>query len=157
MGTHPDTAPFRVHNGNSCRGMLHVSGIPATPSAEVEEMGFRIGDTAAPGLSDLQRFQLLVQSTDLNTLAWTISTIRMHTFSAEHDSPCKSSPTYRIGGYTSSQAFPSMMDIPSSPLDGLLHSGRHRSRRQHHTRGPPDFDPNSGCTLMAPTLWASPD
>ena len=44
---------------------------PSTPSAEVREtlMGFRIGDTAAPRLSELQRVPLLGKCTDLNTMA----------------------------------------------------------------------------------------
>ncbi len=43
---------------------------PSTPSAEVRGalMGFRVGDTAALGLSELQRVQLLGQCTDLNTI-----------------------------------------------------------------------------------------
>ncbi len=50
MGTHPDTAPVRVHKGILGRCMLYVSDTPSTPSAEVREvqMGFHIGDTAPP-------------------------------------------------------------------------------------------------------------
>jgi hypothetical protein len=57
LGAHPDTPPCWVYNGNPGRGMLYVSNTPSTPSAEVMEtlMGFRIGDTAASGLSALQR------------------------------------------------------------------------------------------------------
>jgi hypothetical protein len=67
------------------RAMLYTKDLPATPSAEVLEalMGFRVGDTAALGLSEAQRDQLLGQCTDLNTLTWTISTIRRHTLPAE--------------------------------------------------------------------------
>jgi hypothetical protein len=59
----PDTAPFRVHNGILGRGMLYASETPSTPSVEVRKalMEFRIGDTAAPKLSALQRVQLLGQ------------------------------------------------------------------------------------------------
>jgi hypothetical protein len=40
--------------------MLYTIDTPATPSAEVREalVGFRVGDTAALGLSDLERVQL---------------------------------------------------------------------------------------------------
>jgi len=50
MGTHPDTVPFRIHNGILCRGMLYAMDTPSTPPVEVGEalMGFRIGDIAAP-------------------------------------------------------------------------------------------------------------
>jgi len=50
--------------------MLYAMNTPSTPSAEVREalMGFRIGVTAAPGLSELQRVQLLGQCTDVNTI-----------------------------------------------------------------------------------------
>ena len=50
LGTHPNTAPFRVHQGILGRGMLYVADNPSTPPAEVIEalMGFHIGDTAAP-------------------------------------------------------------------------------------------------------------
>ena len=120
LSTHPDTAPFWVHNVHPGRGMLYVSDTPATPLAEVRDvlMGFRVGDTAAAGLSALQRVKLLGQPTDLNTLAWTISTIRMHTSSAEHDPTCTFSPTERIGGCTFSQALQGMMDILLLPLGG---------------------------------------
>jgi len=52
VGTHPGTAPFRVHNGILGRGMIYALDTPSTPTAEVREalMGFRVGDTAAPGL-----------------------------------------------------------------------------------------------------------
>ena len=55
LGTHPDTAPFRVHKRISGRGMLYESENPSTLSVEVREtlVGFNIGDTAAPGLSAL--------------------------------------------------------------------------------------------------------
>jgi len=55
--THPDTAPFRVHNGIPGRGMLYAVDTPSTPSAEGREAlrGLRVGDTAAPRLSELQR------------------------------------------------------------------------------------------------------
>ena len=55
LGTHPNTTPFRVRNGIPSRGMLYAMDTPATPSAEVREalMGFRVGDTAALGLSEL--------------------------------------------------------------------------------------------------------
>ena len=70
MGTQPNTAPFRIHNGIPGRGILYAMDTPATPSAEVREafMGFRVGDTAAPCLSELRRVQLLGQCTDLNTI-----------------------------------------------------------------------------------------
>ncbi len=49
LGTHPDTAPSRIHNGIQGRGMLYAMDTPSTPFAEVKEalMGFRIGVTAA--------------------------------------------------------------------------------------------------------------
>ena len=57
LGTHPNTAPFRIHNGIPRREMLYAMDSPATPSAEVKETltGFRVGDNAAPGLFELQR------------------------------------------------------------------------------------------------------
>jgi hypothetical protein len=48
-------------------------------------MGFRVGDTAAPCLSELQRVQLRDNHIDLNTITWTIFTIRARTLPAEHD------------------------------------------------------------------------
>ena len=97
LGTHPDTAPFRVHNGISGRGMLYDMDTPSTPSAEVKEVLMRFcgGDTAAPILSELQRVQLLGQYTDLNTITWTISTIRQHTSFAEHSPRSTPSLTHR--------------------------------------------------------------
>ncbi len=85
LSTHPDTAPFRNHNGIPDKEMLYAMDTPYTPSAEVRKalMGFRIEDTAALGLSELHRVQLLSNCTDLNTIAWIISTIRTHTSSAE--------------------------------------------------------------------------
>ena len=65
------------------------------PSAEVRETlrGFHIGDTATPGLSAIQRLQLLGQCTDLNTLAWTLTTIRSHASPVEHDPPYVCDPS----------------------------------------------------------------
>ena len=79
-------------------------------------MGFRVGYFAARGLSKLQRDQVLGQCTDLNTITWTISTIRTHTSFAEHDPRCTPSPTQQFGGYTSCLALPGMRDIPFPPL-----------------------------------------
>ena len=79
-------------------------------------MGFRKGDTAASRLSELQRVQLLGQRTDLNTITWTISTIRTYTSFADHEPPCTPSPTHRSGEYTSSPTLLNMMDIPFLPL-----------------------------------------
>ena len=85
-------------------------------SSEDALVGFRIGDTTASDLSALQRVQLLGQCTDLNTLVWTISTIRTHTSSADHELLCTPPPTHQMDGYTSSQSLPGMMDIPFHPL-----------------------------------------
>ncbi len=97
--------------------MLYAINTPATPSAEVGEalMGFRVGDTAARGLSELQRVQLLGKCTDLDTITWIISTIRTHMPSAEHYPMCTPSPTHGSGGFTSSLALPGVMDIPFLP------------------------------------------
>ena len=104
--------------------MLYVMDSPAPPSAEVREalynMGFRVGDTAAPCLSELHRVQLLSQCTDLNTLTWTISTIRTHTLPTEHDPKCTPSPTHQRGGFTSSLALPGVMVIPFLPRGGAF-------------------------------------
>jgi len=83
-------------------------------------MGFRVGYTAASCLSELQRVQLLGQCTDLNTITWTISTIRTHTLSAEHNPMCTPSPTHGSGGFTSSLALPGVMDIPFLPPGGAF-------------------------------------
>jgi len=90
----------------------------STPSAEVKEdfMGFRIGDTAVLGLSELQRFQLLGLCTDPNAITWRISTIRTHTSFADQDPACTSSPAHQTGECTSSPSLLGMMDIPFLPL-----------------------------------------
>jgi hypothetical protein len=95
LGSQRNDAPFRIHKGIPCRGMLYTNDNPDTPPVEVREalMGFRVGDTTGHGLSEAQRVQLLGQCTDLNTLTWTISTIRRQTLLAEQDPHCPSAPT----------------------------------------------------------------
>jgi len=149
LGTHPDTVPFRVHKGIPGRGMLYVSDTSFSPSAEVREalMGVHIGDTAAPGLSALQRVQLLGQCTDLNTLAWTLSIIRSHAPPpAEHDPRVRSLRRNGLAVTRSPMPSPAWSIYPSSLLEGFPHSCWRHSRRQYHIRGTPCFDPNSGCT-----------
>jgi hypothetical protein len=99
-------------------GMIYAMDTPSTPSAEVMEdlMGFYVGDTATHGLSELHRVQLLGHCTDLNTITWTISTIRTNTSFAEHDSRCMTNPTHLSGGYTSYLALPGMRGIPFLPI-----------------------------------------
>ena len=103
LESHPDLAPFRVHNIIPGRGMLYTMDTPSTPSAEVRVAltGFRVGDTAASRLFELQRVQLHGQCTDLKTIAWTIFTILHHTSYAEHEPRSTPSQTHRSGGYTS--------------------------------------------------------
>ena len=115
LGTHPNTSPFRVHNGIPGRGMLYTMDTPTTPSADVMEalMGFRVGDTPAPGLSESQRVQFLGQCADLDIMTWTISTIRMLTLHVERDPQCTPSLTHWNG--TSCLDLPSLMDTPSLP------------------------------------------
>ena len=79
-------------------------------------MGFRVGDTTGPSLSEAQRVQLLDQCTDLNTLTWAISTIRRHTLQAEHDPHCHSAPTQQWD--TSLLYLPHMRDTPMLPSRG---------------------------------------
>jgi len=100
--------------------MLYAMDTPATPSAEVREalMGFRVGDIAALGLSELQRVQLLGQCTNLDTITWTISTICTHMLPAEHAPRCTPSPTHGSGGFMSFLALPGVMDIPFIPPRG---------------------------------------
>ena len=102
--------------------MLYAMDTPATPSPEIREtlMGFRVGDTAAPYLYELQRVQLLGQCTDLNTITCTISTIRTHTLPAEYDPMYTPSPTHGNGGFASSLALPGVMDIPFLPHGGVF-------------------------------------
>jgi len=54
--------------------MLYAMETPITPTADVREalIGFRVGYTFAPSLSESQRVQLLGRYTDLNTMTWTI-------------------------------------------------------------------------------------
>ncbi len=78
-------------------------------------MGFRVGETVAPRLYELQRVQILSKCTDLDTITWTISTIRTYTLPAEHDPKCTPSPTHRSDGFTSSLALPGMIDMPFPP------------------------------------------
>jgi len=51
--THPNTSPFRVHNGISENGVLYATNLPSTPSPELREalVGFRVGETDVPSLS----------------------------------------------------------------------------------------------------------
>ena len=120
MITHTYTAPFRIHKGIPGRGMIFVLDTPSSPYVKAKEAltGFHIGDIDAPGLSALQRIQLLGQYTTLNTLAWTLSTIRTHASLAEDDPSCTSPLTHKNCGYMSSQALSGMMDIPFLPLGG---------------------------------------
>ncbi len=81
--------------GVSGRGMLYTKDNSTTESAVVREavMGFRVRDTAAYGLSEAQRVQMLGQCTDLDVLTWITSTIRKHTLPLEHDPQGPSTPT----------------------------------------------------------------
>jgi len=99
MGTHPNTSPFQVHNSISGRGMLYTMDTHTPPSTDVREalMGFRVEDTAVPGLSESQRVQLVGQFIDLNTMTWTISKIRSLTLPVERGPRGTPSPTYSIG------------------------------------------------------------
>jgi len=49
MWTHMNTAPFRIHNGITERGMIYAMDTSVTPSAEVSEalMGF-VSETPPP-------------------------------------------------------------------------------------------------------------
>ncbi len=117
LGTHPDIPPFRVRNGTPGRGMIYTSNLPSTPFAEIKEalMGFRVRYTDARGLSTLQKIHLFGQFTDLNSIAWTKSTIRTYTSSKEPSSSTERSLTTRASGYTSSQAIPCMEDVFGLP------------------------------------------
>jgi hypothetical protein len=117
LGTQTDMASFRVHNKIQGRGMLYAMDTPSTPSAEVREalIGFWVGNTAAPRLSELQRAQLLGHCAYLNSILWTTSTIRQHTSFAEHEPRSTPSPTHRNGGYTSCLDLSGMRGIPLLP------------------------------------------
>jgi hypothetical protein len=97
--------------------MLYALDTPSTLSVEVREVlkGFRVRDTAALGLSELYRVQLLGKCTDFDAITWIISTIRTHTFFEEHEPQCTPSPVHRIGEYTSCIALPRMRSIPFLP------------------------------------------
>ncbi len=120
MGTHPDSAPFRVQKGIPSRGMLYVSDTPSTLSADIIEalMGFHIGDTAAPGLSALQRIHLLGKCTDLNSLARTLSTIKTHASHTKYVPPHVTPLPQRDSGYMSSQSisFGGALTLSSAPF-----------------------------------------
>jgi hypothetical protein len=79
-------------------------------------MGFRVGDRAAPSLSEAQRVQLIGQCTDLNTLTWTISTIRRHTLPKEHNHAFRPSPTHQWN--TSILYLPHLENTPMLPPRG---------------------------------------
>ncbi len=111
-------------------------------------MGFRVGDTAALGLSELQRVQLLGQCPALNTTTWTISTIRTHTLPAEHGPRYTPSPTHESGRFTSSLAFPDVMipflppgrafTLPSAPLQAptpLMWTPKYQPKQCVYTDG----------------------
>jgi hypothetical protein len=120
LGTHPNTAPFRVHNVLPSRGMLYTMETLATPFAYVKEalIGFRVRDTSALGLFESQRVQLLGQCTDLNTMTWTLSTIRTLTLLVQRDPRCTPSPTHWKG--TSCLDLTGMMDTLFLPPRGAL-------------------------------------
>ena len=103
LGTHPDKPPFRVHNEIPGKGVLYASNLPSTPSAEVKEaaLDFCVKDTDAPELSIAQRVHLLDQSTDLNSIAYTIATIMAHISPREPILPGTIPHDQRDGGYTS--------------------------------------------------------
>jgi hypothetical protein len=102
--------------------MIYDTDTPATPSAEIKEalVGFRVGDTAALGLSKLHKVQLLGKSTDLDTITSNVFTICTHILLEEHDPKGTPYPTHRSGGYTSYLDLPGMLDTPFLPLGGVL-------------------------------------
>ncbi len=118
LGSQLSAAPFRIYMDVPGRGMLYINDFPTTPSAEVREalMGFRVGDTAALGLSDVQRVQLLCHCTDLNTLSWNISTTRGHTLSVEQNPEGPIAPTQYWK--TSLLYLPHLGDTPMLPPRG---------------------------------------
>ncbi len=97
--------------------MLYIADRPAAQTTEVREalMGFRIGDTRVPGLSQHQRVHLLGQCTDLNAIAWTVTSIQTHLTLTGQATPNEVVAKYLKEGYTSSQPFPTMTDTPLLP------------------------------------------
>ena len=71
-----DSRQFRWEHGRPALGLLHHNCSLEAPCADIRElaMGFTLGSTAAPGLTEQKRRHLLGQCIDLNLLTWLIAT-----------------------------------------------------------------------------------
>jgi hypothetical protein len=147
LGTHPNSPHFRIHNASPGRGMLYEANRPASPTAEVRKAltGFGVRGTGAPGLSQAHRIHLLGQCTDLNAIPWTIATIRSHLVSTTTNTPEEVAPAHLLGGYTSSQPLPALVDMPLFPVSACI---------MHHSPGGPPPVPRQWMPRFIPEIWS---
>ncbi len=102
-------------------------------------MGFPVGDTGAPDISQNQRAQQLDCYTDLSAISWAMVTIRAHLVSTEKDTPTLAGSTHKVKGYTYPQPLPTLADIPVFPV--------HITPRGPHNR---TVTPQRGNDLLSP-------
>ncbi len=88
LGAHPNTFHIRALGGPPGRRIVYVANRHTPSIAEVWEalMGFHVGDTGSPDLSQNQRTHLLGRYTDLNDVSWAMVTIRAHLVPTEDTS-----------------------------------------------------------------------
>jgi ribonuclease HI len=72
---HLNSPAFRTQAGIPGTGLLYYKDTLLKPSATIKEhlMGFHEGTTAAPGLSETDRCQILGQAPDINILTWLLT------------------------------------------------------------------------------------
>jgi hypothetical protein len=86
-------------------------------------MGFTVGDTGPPDLSQHQRTHLLGRYTDLNEFSWTLVTIKAHLAATAGDTPTVVESTHEDQSYTYFQLLPTLADKPGF----LVHHPRRTS------------------------------
>ncbi len=111
-------------------------------------MRLRVGDTGAPGLSQKQRDHLLGQCIDLNAIAWTVATIRVHLTLKGQAAPNVVEATHLREGSTSFQPLSTLADTP------LLHG---RVLTEFPTLRDPPRVPFPWTTKSIPKNWEHTD
>ena len=66
---------MRIQAGIPGAGLLYLKDKITEPNSTIKEilMGFQPGTTAAPGLSEMDRCQILGQTSDINIITWLIT------------------------------------------------------------------------------------
>ena len=159
---YPNSHKFRTHKGRPGPGLLIHNNELKEPTADIREvlMGFRMRDTAAPGLSEEQRRHLLGQCIDINLLTWLM---RETTQPAPHQhQPPNATTRTAIAPLTLSQFAPGTFNrTPDNPLTQPPPDLSNRPCLRLNTPAPPHHeeppDPIAWAPLWTPEQWVYTD